>query len=453
MISKTIIDFVWSGKRHLLAKRRLFQEPDKGGLGLVSLQARIYTFRIRFIQRLLSPSNHPAYDLATFFLNKYKNLGLDFQLLLSQTDPKFYTSLPPFYAFVLRAWTASGARIESSLTAVDHVIHLPLNYILSSDSNLLTNLPTRLSARGIILVRHLLHLDTGEWRRPEEPANRQNLRPPSIRQTQQIFSTVRKELITSFPTIFGTSGLLLSNMTTFPIPARPQTPIDFHLSSTPKGLSATSKQIYNLLNNRLNSLQELPLSPWHNLGVLDESRKIQWRQIYRLPTTKKEGDVQYKLLHNVLPSLKVLHHLNPAIPRRCGWCGEPGTITHLFVVCPSIQPALNRIHHLLSRLLPNLRLSFDVYWALIPHARSRSREAVNVANYLIISLKNVIYWLYRTCKFLDPLFIWTHRLHTKILFEYTFYSQSNNVPTFLNKWPLNSIIFNVQKDNKMTWLT
>ena len=98
------------------------------------------------------------------------------------------------------------------------------------------------------------------------------------------------------------------------------------------------------------------------IGFLDSSTKLQWEQSYQLPSSKKEGDVQFKLFHNnFLPSLVVLHHLNPDIFSSCGWCGEKGSIHHLFIMCPAIQPALNLLHSLLNRLLPSLQLNFDVY--------------------------------------------------------------------------------------------
>ena len=112
--------------------------------------------------------------------------------------------------------------------------------------------------------------------------------------------------------------------------------------------------------------------------------------------------MQFKLLHNFLHSLPVLHHLNSDISPLCGWCGERGSIQHLFIMCPAIQPALNLLHTLLNRLLPSVHLNFDLYWALIPHAKSRNREAVRIANYLIVSLKNVIYYLYRTYHLESP---------------------------------------------------
>ena len=149
------------------------------------------------------------------------------------------------------------------------------------------------------------------------------------------------------------------------------------------------------------------------------------------PNYKKRGDLQYKLLHNILPSLQVLHHLNPAISSTCGWCGEKGTVMHLFITCPSVQPLLNCLHSLLHRLLPDLHLNFDSYWALIPYARGREKEAVRLSNFPIVSCKSVIYHLYRTSNFIDPLIIFIHRIKNKIIFEYNYFKLVSNDGEFL----------------------
>ena len=156
-------------------------------------------------------------------------------------------------------------------------------------------------------------------------------------------------------------------------------------------------------------------------------------------------------MHNVLPSLPVLHHINPDISPSCGWCNERGTILHLFISCEFIQPALDLLHRLLSCLLPGVKLDFDLYWTLVPHVRGRSREAVNLSNYLIISLKSTLYWLYRTSRFLNPVFFWTARMKNKILLEYEFYKLRNNIRTFMKRWSHNNSLFTIDGDN-FTWL-
>ena len=196
-------------------------------------------------------------------------------------------------------------------------------------------------------------------------------------------------------------------------------------------ISAPSKALYNVINTNLNSHPSNESSHWHENWVLDANTIIQWSSIYSPPTTKKEGDLQYKLLHNILPSLQVLHHLNPAISSTCGWCGDKGTAMYLFITCPSVQPLLNCLHSLLqSSSWPPSELwhNYTGPWSHVLGAAKK--EAVRLSNFLIVSCKSVIYNLYRTSNFIDPLKICTHRINNKIIFEYNYFKLVSNDDKF-----------------------
>ena len=201
-----------------------------------------------------------------------------------------------------------------------------------------------------------------------------SLRLPSLRILHNELSRLHHAISTSFPSLFDNTGPLQDLPHFSTIASRPESPGQIFLDDNTNGLTATSKSIYGKFNYHVNELSSFSSTHWHELGFLPPSHNIPWKAIYQLPTSKKEGDVQFKLFHNILPSLTVLHHLNSVIPSSCGWCGERGTIHHLFIICPSIQPALNLLHKLLSHLLPDIKLNFDFYWVLIPHARGRDRE-------------------------------------------------------------------------------
>ena len=130
---------------------------------------------------------------------------------------------------------------------------------------------------------------------------------------------------------------------------------------------------------------------------------------------------------------------------------KEGTILHLFFFCESLQPTLNLLHRLLSCLLPNVKINFELYWTLVSHARGRRREAVRLSNFLITSLKSTFYWLYRTSRFINPLPLWTLRVKNKIILDYEFYKLKNNLPAFNKRWSFNDSLFTIDGDI-FTWL-
>ena len=452
-LQRLIIVFVWPTKKHLLKRRLLFQTPDKGGLGLCCLRARTLTYRFTRIQKFLNNYPHPSYLLLSHFLQNYQNLHFDFQLFFIKTDPISYVSIPTFHSEVLRAWAASGAQIIIAHDNVSHVLNVPIHSCIFSSLSA-DDEPdwSRLLACGIRQIRHILNTESGRWLDAGDvigPTCR--TRPLSTRLLNRHLLRFRSVVIRLFPTVFDHRGLVQSSHLPVNIALKPDPPLGIKIMTNVNGISAPSKEIYHHINHNINELPDNERTHWHDVGFLNKPNEINWKEAYELPSSKKEGDVQFKLFHNVLPSLPVLHHMNSNINPECGWCGERGTIWHLFILCPSIQPTLTLLHTLISRLLPDVPLNFNIYWSLIPHARRRDKQAVRIANYLIVSCKNVIYYLYRTGHFVNPYVIWLQRLKNRILFELFYYRLNCNFNDFEQKWGINNTFFMIV-DGELTWL-
>ena len=452
-LQNQIVNFVWSGKRHWLRKEVLYEQPDEGGLGLVCLQARVLSYRFSVIQRFLCKTSHLANDFMAYFLQQYRKLGFDYQLFFIKIDSKFYTSLPVFYSEILRAWLTSGARIVTQSLSFSHVMNMPLISSYVIDAIDVDNfIPIRLMACGVTLVHHLIDPLSRLWTEPSSHHRTfQGFRPPSLRLLENETRLLRFALVRVFPKFFNERGCNLNFFDPQTLPCTPNDPIDFALGSSNDGLTTSSKAIYRIYRKKLNNAISTSSSHWHDLGYLEPSTRMNWSLIYQTPTPKKEADIQFRLLHNILPPLNVLHHLNPDISPFCGWCGKIGTVQHLFIECRGIQPSLNLLHYLLENLLPSVKLNFDMYWTLIPHARGRDKTVVRLANFLIIGLKNVIYYLYRTSRFADPHVIWLQRLKHRILYEFSYYKLCSNTDAFLKKWCMNKLVFVINEGN-ITWL-
>ena len=445
-LQEKLTHFVWAGKRHWLKKNILYSDQDRGGLGLTCLRARIFTSRFNLLRKFLSkPHDNPCFHFISYYFRQYRNLGLDFELFTTKIDPKFFPHLPTFQSELMRAWLKIDARVTTLPSDFHSFVNLPITshffVELDGDKGALTR---RLATCGIKLVKDLLNVYTGTWHPPEFFTSSTTVRISTrclsndLKEFQHLISSLSKDF-----NIYGCS------------PHRneiePPTPHNITIMTDTDGLTTSTRTLYKCFNKTLNDLPDRISTHWHTTGHIDKNINIQWKNIHQLPTSKKEGDVQFKLLHNILPSLQVLRHIQPDFSPLCGWCGDTGSLTHLFITCPAIQTSLTLLHTLLQRLLPNLTLDFTLYWTLVPHVKGRPREIVRLSNYLIISLKSVIYWLYQKSLFSDPFIIWRSRIQHKIMSEFLFYKSQNNLHTFENKWSINNAIFTLV-ENKITWL-
>ena len=441
-----LINFVWLYRRHWLSKNVIFQPPKKGGLGLVSLKARVLTFRFNLIQRLFRKAKHPAFYFFTYYLRMYHKLGYDFQLFYTKIT-KPLTGIPVFYSEVLKAWDISKAVINTPPESLNYIINLPIHSLfLCINANASPFMRLELQKIGHLLNR------SGTWRTAEDIITDSGRDARlSSRILQGELSAAQECIINAFPNTFNKNGARrppIEMITDFYSLHEP--PPDIRLGDSVSPAAFHTKYVYSVINAEVNTLPPKPRTPWHN-NVLQPENTIPWTNIYRLPVSKKEGDIQYRLIHKILPSQEVLHHLNPSLPKTCGWCGPQGKgdLLHLFFKCPHLQPALQLLHSLIRRTFPNLKLDFAIFWCLLHNKKGPKRRSIYLCNYFIISLKATVYWLYINENFKDILQTWKYRMKSKMYIEFNYYKLKNDVKSFIEKWDPDekSTLFTLNNEN------
>ena len=169
--------------------------------------------------------------------------------------------------------------------------HPPLNHLLPGGATFVN----RLWANGIKFLRQVLHVDTGEClpaeRLPFFPS--MCARPASLRILRLDLSCLHDAISSCFTNIFHpATGLIHSSCPNMDaLSARPPSPGRVLLDTDTDVLVLTSKTLYSHFNQNLNASQSFP-TPWHKLGLFPSTHRVRWREIYSLPTSKKEGDVQ-----------------------------------------------------------------------------------------------------------------------------------------------------------------
>lgn len=102
-IQRAIVDFFWSSKLWVRAAV-LYLPVAEWGQGLINIESKIASFRLRTAQRLLYNSGLDWLDTARLLLRRAGRLGYDKQLFLLQPEDVILAGLTPFYSSVLQAW-------------------------------------------------------------------------------------------------------------------------------------------------------------------------------------------------------------------------------------------------------------------------------------------------------------------------------------------------------------
>ena len=281
-LQQRLVDFVWSNKKHLLKKQYLFEKPDKGGLGLVCLQARVLTFRLSRLFRYLKKNSHPSFTFLQHHLRCYQHLNFDYRLFYIKTDPIFDIGMPSFYGEIIRAWRLSGAPLEIKHDSISHVLNLPIiSSLIQNPTDESALLSSRLSARGVGLVGGggLLHSTTGTWR---EVFNHFLLPPstsrhPSSRLLQKQLSSMHKNLLRLFPSLFNERGFRPPVCTLQDLSSKPDRPLNVIISNMENAPHHRSHSTPSSTDCTLNSTSTPTSSPWHMNGFLNYTTRIQWK--------------------------------------------------------------------------------------------------------------------------------------------------------------------------------
>jgi len=200
----------------------------------------------------------------------------------------------------------------------------------------------------------------------------------------------------------------------------------------------------------LQTLDNVKESKWQEVFGADASPKGSWRSLYKPPTEKRTGDLQWRTVHGIIATNRHRAHLDPEVGEGCPFCGEQETIFHLFFNCGRLQ----RLFAELERWCQTLGMVFTPMVFVYGPRYSRSNKDVHVLiNFLFGQVKMAI-WLSRKGKLndtgsTDVLSIVKGLIKTRIKIEYAYYKLVNNLEMFNCKWGINHCVCEVDIDGNL----
>ena len=81
--------------------------------------------------------------------------------------------------------------------------------------------------------------------------------------------------------------------------------------------------------------------PNHCLGdYIPDTREITpvWKSPFRTPSSKKDGDISWRILNNRIASPRYLHGIGAKDSNTCPFCDNDGTVFHMFWECRKLSP-------------------------------------------------------------------------------------------------------------------
>ncbi len=104
-MKKCFFDFLWNGKPPRTAYNTLTGEAGKGGMGLIDVEQRKNSLRVKIIKKYLDEGSKTAWKKTMrHFLNKCGNFNLGDNILWMKTKNWMVEGLPDFYKELMSAW-------------------------------------------------------------------------------------------------------------------------------------------------------------------------------------------------------------------------------------------------------------------------------------------------------------------------------------------------------------
>ena len=157
-LKKCFLDFLWNSKPSRIAYSTLIGDVGKGGMGLIDIEQRKNSLRIKIVKKYLDDGHKTAWKKTMeYFLNKCGDFNMGDGILWMKTKNWMTECLPEFYREMFSAWGKFLDRLEYDPHGRENILNQPLflnQNILKQDKGIFLK---KWMEVGITRVRDVLY--------------------------------------------------------------------------------------------------------------------------------------------------------------------------------------------------------------------------------------------------------------------------------------------------------
>ena len=351
-IERSIYAFFWSNKHPLVNREILALPLGEGGFNIPLLQTRIYAFRLNTLKRLLSVGDaHWKYFTAYFLRVANMKLG-KMTLVLDYSPQRIDGDIPAFHRELLMAWYRhKECHTRTQIPElIKDVLNEPLflNDLITSQEKPL--LYTDWIAAGITRVKDICYEAVPGFLPPEAlheilTDSKPHALSRAIREYRDLLAAIPKQWLHLINANHPRQLPTLQPCFVISISSSGSTPPDL--------VTCKTRTFYH----HLHQLQKptIPaIDKWKEIlqPAPDFSTK-QWKTLYSPLISNKQGDINWKVAHRVLPTALSLNRMNVYNSSVCHRCGVTDTIEHALIDCPVIDAFWTKVQPLIDKIANN----------------------------------------------------------------------------------------------------
>lgn len=456
-IEDIVYAFLWDNKRPMINRDIIALPLSEGGLNIPRIAQKIQAFRLNTIRRLLSHEQAHWKFLTSHFLRLSHmatgkhTLALDFNI--QHIDPQ----IPHFHRDLLIAWlqhTNHHKRTHIPVTLPD-VLHEPLfrNPLITDNSSFFYHRDW--IKAGIVTVRDICYSVVPGFmpaiaiheiltQQVDTPTRTLHHTIHQLTAIQQAFPTYWTKLICT-TTSLQRPTLQPVFVVPTPTPNMPDIPLE----------NCKTKHFYHHLQQ--NKQTPIPaLNHWQLLLNQPHFNHAFWKATYPFLATNKQGDVNWKIVHRVLPTALSLNRATVYHTPNCHRCNITENIEHLLLHCPTSISLWTKIQIYFDKMTKNqLRLTDNIKLFGLTRTNNiiHDNHILNLVNWTLTTARCAIHKSavnYRTKQTItSPQELFSAAVKAHITFKYKYHSFQHD-DIFTSTWCIGSALASLI-DNKLVF--
>ncbi len=314
-IDKVFYNFIWNGKPHKIKKNVLISSPEKGGANMIHLESFSRTMKIFWIRKLFNENEINQWkllvtdELSKFGGNLMWNYHSDSLIKISNKN-----IFNPFWSNLIRIW----AEIQSNNGRGD-CLSEPLWFNPAIKVGNKTVFYKQWSEAGINYINDLLS-DEGQLMDVNLFIQKYTMGNEYLR-----FFSIKSAIPNSWKQHIENNPKILDNTNSVA------------LEKLMKNKQTNKKFFYNSLLEKIEENPEKAQLKWNSKVEVENFEE------YYYIISKYLKDVtlkafQYKIIHRILPTNKLLFKMRESHYSLCHFCGfHQETLEHLFFECMTVK--------------------------------------------------------------------------------------------------------------------
>ena len=371
-IKSTIMNFIWDNKRPKIQYHTLVQEYHMGGQKMLHIESFCKASKLSWIKKIYNTPEKSTWKIVTQTIFKEKHLPILFECTVERIKRLARSVNNIFWKEVLNTWSIFRQMTDAEKSEEDIISNLCIwNSEWIKNNNLLAR-KTHFMSNGLIYFKDLYDYQN------------------KIFKTRQEIITSHNIVVSQFDFMCLSSSIPLHVKDQIkkyqePTVTHNQGELVWEICSQLKPTRYSYKKLIKKLSFDIKAKAK-----WENV-VGRQIIDTEWHKIFTLPGKISLNTplriFQYKIIHQILPTNKLLHIYRLRDNPWCDLCPNViENLEHLFHLCPQI---LNLWHSIAVWLAPELDLFRFINTENILLGTTEQTNVLE--NSIILNIKKYIY--------------------------------------------------------------